>query len=318
MSQQNPMRIHLNCGDLHAEIAPLGATLARLQFGQRDLILALNDLSDASLNNFYAGVIVGPVANRVSNGRIEIDGQLFQMECNENGQTALHSGDNGLHNCVWNVVEQTSSSVSMSCHLPDGHGGLPGKRDIRVNYTLASSGLTLTVTAKTDQKTPMNIAHHPYWTLDAHQSETSLTIVAQSYLGKTKNGLPNGDINPVEGTEFDFTKPRVIGPHASLDHNWCLSTEKHQTPRHVATLRAQDGLQLDIATTEVGLQVYTGSALPVLEAADCAGPQIKPNAGIALEPQGWPDAPNQPGFPSIMLDKGQTYRQITRYKLSQS
>jgi|TARA_B110000908_G_scaffold169605_1_gene227100 aldose 1-epimerase len=318
VSEQNPAIIHLSAGDFHAEITPLGATLARFQFQNRDLILGLCADSTCALNNFYAGAIVGPVANRISNGHIEIDGQVFQMERNENGQTTLHSGSDGLHTCVWNVVEQTPSRVSLTYRLPDGYSGLPGNRDITVTYTLDNAGLAVEITAQTDRKTPMNIAHHPYWALEPDQSRTMLTIDAQSYLQKNACGLPSGDIVSVLEGAFDFTKPRAIGSRAELDHNWCLSTAKQDTTRHVATLRASDGLQLNVATTEVGLQVYTGSALPVLAAADCVGPQIKPNAGIALEPQGWPDAPNQQSFPSIMLDKGQIYRQITRYTISQT
>ncbi|MFT5786449.1 MAG: aldose 1-epimerase [Ascidiaceihabitans sp.] len=318
MSKPNIERIHLSAGDFLAEIAPFGATLTRFRFKGRDLILGLKPNSNSALDNFYAGALVGPVANRISNGQIKIDGRIFQMERNEKGTTALHSGSDGLHNQVWKMVDKTPSTVSLTCQLPDGHGGLPGNRNISITYTLDAARLTITITAVTDQRTPMNIAHHPYWALEPDQSKTMLSINARTYLPKDAKGLPTGEIASVTNSAFDFTRPQPIGPTATLDHNWCLSTEKHTSPQHAATLRTTDGLQLDITTTEVGLQVYTGSGLPNLEASTSIGPKIGPNTGIALEPQGWPDAPNQPAFPSIMLNRNKTYQQITRYIVTQT
>lgn len=318
MSEPKPDVIHLNSRDFRAEITPHGATLTRFRMGQRDLILGLRRGADIALNTFYAGAIVGPIANRISKGHVVVDAKSYQMECNEIGEAALHSGSDGLHKYMWDIIEQTASSVSLTCRLPDGYSGLPGNRDIMVVYALEPTGLSVNITAKTDKKTPINIAHHPYWALDPEQSKTTLTVDAQSYLPKQRNGLPDGNIAPVEATKFDLIKPRAIGSNATIDHNWCLNTVKNSEPRHVARLRTKDGLQLDIATTEVGLQVYTGSGLPILPVFECIGAPIKPNAGIALEPQGWPDAPNQASFPSIMVDKGETYRQITRYTVYQT
>lgn len=318
MSQPVPAIIHLQAGGFRAEISPFGAALTRFRLHEHDLILSLRAGSSPALNDFYAGSIIGPVANRITNGHVPIDGQVFQMERNEAGQTALHSGFDGLHACHWTPHNQTSSHVSLTCQLLDGHSGLPGNRDITVTYVLDQDGLTITITGQTDKKTPLNIVHHPYWALETDQSKTLLTINAHSYLPTCASALPNGHISPIAQTEFDFTVPRAIGADANLDYNWCLGTDKPDSPRHAASLRASTGLQLDIATTEVGLQVYTGSGLPDLQAKDCAGLSIEPNAGIALEPQGWPDAPNKPAFPSIMVEKGQVYRQTTRYTIFQT
>ena len=317
MTQSDSMKIYLNSGNMQAEISPLGATLVRLSRCDRDLILGIHNLNDRSINDFYAGAIVGPVANRVSGGQVNIDGQTFQMECNEGGLTSLHSGDDGLHTLDWEVSDVSPNSVSLKVHLPDGYSGLPGNRDISVLYTLSGDGLTVTITAQTDKKTPINIAHHPYWALQTDQSKLKLSISAKNYLPKAANGVPTGQIQAVLDGPFDFTMQREIGPNARLDHNWCLSNAKHKTPRPVATLQASDGLQLNIETTEVGLQVYTGSSLPDLTPTQCTTNPIRPNAGIALEAQGWPDAPNKRTFPSIMLEPSDTYRQITRYTFTQ-
>jgi aldose 1-epimerase len=318
MSQPDQKIIHLRAGEFHADIAPKGANLVRFRLGERDLILGLADRSAHVTNDFYAGAIVGPVANRVSQGRVEIGDALFQMERNEAGVTALHSGSDGLHRMLWEVQETTASQAVLRCALPDGHSGLPGNREITVTFTLEPTGLSVTITAHSDRKTPMNIAHHPYWALEPDQSKTELYIDAPDYLEIDPTGIPTGRRIPVQDGPFDFTTSKPIGLAATLDHNWCLSTEKTAQPRRVATVMASDGLRLDIETTEVGLQVYTGSGLPTFAPSASVGPQIKPNAGIALEPQGWPDAPNQPEFPNIMLERGETYRQITRYILSKT
>lgn len=318
MSEPELNNIHLSSGRMQAEIAPQGATLVCLSREGRDLILGIHDLADASINNFYAGAIVGPVANRVSGGQVAIDGQSFQMECNESGTTSLHSGSDGLHALIWDVCEVLPDSVLLQIHLPDGYSGLPGNREISVLYVLSNDGLAVKITANTDQRTPINIAHHPYWALQSDQSKTKLSIDSDRYLPKTSNGLPTGQSKPVANGPFDFIKPREIGANADLDHNWCLSEVKSENPRPVATLLASDGLQLNIATTEVGMQVYTGSALPILKPFHCKTDQIQPNAGIALEAQGWPDAPNQPGFPNIFVERNETYRQITQYTFTQN
>ena len=318
MSEPELTKIYLSSGRMQAEIAPQGATLVCLSREGRDLILGIHDLADPSINNFYAGAIVGPVANRVSGGQVIIDGQSFQMECNESGTTSLHSGRDGLHALIWDVCDVLPDSVLLKIHLPDGYSGLPGNREISVLYVLSNDGLAVKITANTDQKTPINIAHHPYWALQSDQSKTKLSIDSDRYLPKTANGLPTGQSKRVSNGPFDFIKPREIGANADLDHNWCLSEVKSENPRPVATLLASDGLQLNIATTEVGMQVYTGSALPILESSHCKTDQIQPNAGIALEAQGWPDAPNQPAFPNIFVERNETYRQTTKYTFTQN
>lgn len=315
MPQSDLAVIQLSAGPFRIDILPVGATLTRFRFRERDLILGFMDPLEHTPNSFYAGAIVGPIANRVTDGQVKIDAQTYQMECNEN-DSVVHSGTDGLHSLVWKVSETTKSAVTLTCQLRDGHNGLPGNRKITVTYALDETGLTLSIIATTDAKTPINIAHHPYWALEPDQSQTQLMINALAYLSKDGAGLPDGEIRPVVASMFDFTKPRALGPDAKFDHNWCLGTAKQEFPRHAATLIAKDGLQLDIDTTEVGLQVYTGSGLPLIDGSLCAGPQICPNAGIALEPQGWPDAPNQPDFPNILLDKDDIYRQITRYRVS--
>lgn len=229
------------------------------------------------------------------------------MPCNENGVTALHSGPDGLDQRTWHVLERSDSDVRLGITLHDGEGGLPGTRDIAVHYALSEATLTLTITATTDAPTPINIAHHPYWRL-GDASAHRLLIAATQYLPVDAANIPTGQIADVAGTPFDHRTPKALDPN--VDHNFCIAHAPRALPAHVATLAGADGLTLHIDSTEPGLQVYAGAHLPTL-----AGTEVKPHAGIALEPQGWPDALNHADFPSVLHTPTRPYRQITQYRV---
>lgn len=308
--------IDISYGNFSARFLSLGATLNRFQFGSRDLILGVRTPDAQVPNPIYAGAIVGPVANRITRGQIDIDGKTWTMPLNENGETTLHSGTDGLHAVLWDVQIQEKHRVVFECTLRDSQCGLPGNRKIAVEYALDAHGLKLVITAVSDQQTPMNIAHHPYWVLDDDQSRTKLQITADRYLPISPIGLPDGEIAPVAGTFFDFLSPAYLGESTEIDHNFCLSTDPISKLRPVAQLIASDGLTVDIETTEPGLQVYTGATLPDLPDISMFGGSIRPYGGIAIEAQGWPDAPNNSNFPSIFINAGEVYRQETYYRIA--
>ncbi|WP_298969729.1 aldose epimerase family protein [uncultured Roseobacter sp.] len=319
-SQPLTPMIVLQSDTLKAHILTRGATLAGfwLRGHPRSLVLGFEDPLAFDSAAFYAGAIVGPVANRVARGQIELDNQVFQMPSNE-GTTCLHSGDDGLHAQDWTISDQTVNTVTLETALPDAAIGLPGARRIRATYALeAENTLVLTITASSDCDTVMNLAHHPYWTLDekADVSHHQLQIHADTYLPVNHQNLPTGHITPVAGSAYDFRTKRAVPVDRTLDANLCVATARSDTPRDVATLTGGTGLALHIASTEPGLQVYNGSGLPSDGPSALPGQNIAPFAGIALEPQGWPDAPNHPQFPSILLPAGAEYRQETRYRTS--
>lgn len=303
--------IVLTSKHLRATIACHGARLETLSYqGGASLTLHADPVQYPAWRDVYPGAIVGPVANRVAGGRAPVGGVIHQMPCNENGITALHSGPNGLDQRDWQVLEQSDSDVRLGLGLGDGDGGLPGNREITVRYALEDDTLVLTITAQTDAPTPINIAHHPYWRL-GEASAHRLEVKSARYLPVNADNIPTGDVASVAGTPFDHRNPRALD--AGVDHNFCLADAPRDTPAHMATLTGTDGLELHIASTEPGLQVYSGAHLPTLPGTD-----VKPFAGIALEPQGWPDAINQPGFPGILHDAAHPYRQITRYLITQT
>ncbi|WP_223421186.1 aldose epimerase family protein [Tateyamaria pelophila] len=296
----------LASSDLTVTISPLGARLETLRFQGGPSLLLHSD--DPAWRNSYAGTIVGPVANRVKGGQVRIDGKTYQMPCNENGVTALHSGPDGLDRQTWQVITHDSAALHLRCTLTDGAGGLPGNRVFDATYRVDGPCLSLDIRATTDAATPISLAHHPYWRL-GDASDHRLCVAAETYLPVDARNVPTGHILPVAGTVFDHRHPRPLDPQT--DHNFCIATARRSAPVRVATLHGSNGLTLRIDSTEPGLQVYAGGLMP-----DMPDAGIKPGAGIALEPQGWPDSPNQPGFPSIIACPDTAYWQKTSYRIA--
>ncbi len=312
----------IRSSQLQARFLRRGATLCDLRFAGEDhsLVLGFQKPADYTAHPVYAGAIVGPVANRITHGRITADGARFQMPANEPSGACLHSGNAGLHARDWSVHAHSSDALYLGIELPDGAQGLPGKRSITVEYRLTDSTLCIKLTARTDRTTPMNLAAHPYWCLDpcGDISSHDLQIDARHYLPVDDDLLPSGKIAPVANTTFDFRTPRRIPLTAELDVNFCLHDASRTHPQPVATLTGASGRALRIATNAPGLQVYNGAFLPRVPDVLQSGIDLFPFAGIALEPQHWPDAPNHPHFPSIILRPDEEFSQTTLYELTPS
>lgn len=317
---QHPSLIHLQNDHMHITLRPRGAALIGLRLTGRteNFVLGFADPQDHDRIPIYAGALVGPVANRLGRGQVTIDGKTHQMPLNENGQTTLHSGPEGLHAQDWQLQAQDAASATLTCALPDGHCGLPGNREITARYTLNGDALTLEITATTDAPTPMNIAAHPYWALDGFgaRSNHSLQIPANRYLPTGPDNLPFGSPTATSHTLYDFTTARPVPQDPALDVNYCLPADG--AVHLAATLTGASGVQLDLSTNAPGLQVYNGAHLPDLPGVLSGGHDLRPYSAIALEPQHWPDAPHNPGFPSILLQTGARYHQISRYRITQT
>ncbi|MGH1331960.1 MAG: aldose epimerase family protein [Paracoccaceae bacterium] len=310
-------QITLNAGDLTVRLLTLGATVqdVMLEGVAHSLTLGSGDLSAYGRGMEYFGAIVGPVANRIAGASASLGGKRLRFDANERGVTTLHGGRSGTHSKVWQLLEQGDKHARMQVILPDGEGGFPGNRTITAAFRVEEPGsLRLDLSAKTDADTFINLANHSYWNLDGTDTIEGhkLSINAEYYTPVDRTLIPEGHSEEVAGTPFDFREMRAVGvnPEVLLDHNFCLAGARGPL-RHACRLEGQSGISLEIETTEPGLQVYDGSSI---QTAPWEGIQAKPYgayAGLALEPQSWPDAPNRPGFPRVQLAPGQLYSQTT-------
>lgn len=310
--------ITLHAAHLKAHILPRGATLAGVWLGDRPRSLTLGYARpmDYEADPFYMGALVGPIANRLGGACLEIAGMPWHLPPNE-GRSLLHSGTRGLHARIWQVSAQEPHAVTLTLDLAHGEDGLPGARRICAHYALTDPpSMTLTLSATTDRETVVNIAHHPYWTLDDEVTVAAhrLQVSADEYLPVTEENLPTGLVADVAGTGYDFRTEAQVPTDRVLDANLCVARQRGKTPREVARLTGASGISLRIASTEPGLQVYNGIGLVDRGAPMLCGQPLKPCAGIALEPQSWPDAPNHPSFPGITISPTRPYRQVTVYR----
>ncbi len=294
---------------LTVRILTLGAILqdVRLTGVDRSLTLGAERVADYEGGMLYHGALVAPVANRIGMSTAPIAGERHQFAAGPAQKHILHSGAAGTHLKLWQIEDATGAQVRLICDLPDGEGGFPGNRRVRVSYSVANTSLRMEVTCETDRPTLFNAANHSYWNLDGTDNWQghTLRIAADHYLPATDEILPTGEIASVAGTEFDFRAGRVAGPGApALDHCFCLSQDRVAL-RPVLTLTGTSGVSLTMATTEPGVQIYDGHG--------ARRPGRHAGEGVAIEAQGWPDAPNHPQFPSILLRPGETYRQITEW-----
>lgn len=304
-------KITLRAGDLTVSILTWGAVLqsVRLQGVAHDLTLGSDLLADYEGDMRHHGSLIAPVVNRLTGARADVAGRPLTFEANQNRQHCLHSGSAGTHLKVWDVVTASTDAVVLALDLPDGEGGFPGNRRVEVRFAVdAPTTLRMQVTATTDAPTIFNAANHSYWNLDgtAGWEGHSLQVAADAYLPTTSDFIPTGEIRDVEGGIHDFRTARVISPKApDLDNCFCLGTA-HGPLRDVLRLGGQSGVTLLLATTEPGVQLYDGR--------NAVRPGRAPYEGIAIEAQGWPDAPNHAGFPPIDLLPGQPLCQITQWR----
>ena len=298
-----------------------------------DVVLGFESL-DRAINNGeerFLGPIVGRYANRIANGKFEIDGTTYQVPVNNNGQS-LHGGLKGLDLVVWDVDEVTENEIQMSYVSPDGEEGYPGTVEYKMIYTLtAENEFKITYEAVTDKPTIVNLSHHGVFNLKGQGNGTItdhiLTINA-SHITPVDNVLiPTGEINTVDGTPFDFRNPTAIGDRIDFDdeqmkngmgydHNWVVDKKTANEIEFIAELyEPNSGRVMEIWSDQPGIQFYSGNFFTG-NTVGKYGKKLKHREGLALETQKFPDSPNQPNFPSTQLNPGETYNQACIYKFS--
>ena len=313
-------RIAISDGMLTASIIEWGAVLQDLRLDGHDapLVLGFETFDPYPAESPYFGAMAGRVANRVRNARAPLDGRTVDLDANVRGVHHLHGGSKGLGKRLWSIVDHGPAHVTLEIVSPDGEMGYPGTVTARVTYRVEGGGLDVTTEAASDAATWVNLAHHSYFNLhDGGRTpilDHSLRIDADHYLAVDEDFVAGGDPLPVDGTRFDWRTARTIGGAGEQpvwDHNYCVADARRE-PTEVARVEGPTGVSMTISSTEPGVQFYAGHKIATTTAG-LDGIAYGPRSGLCLETQCWPDAPNNPSYPSVELRPGETYRQATRH-----
>lgn len=327
-----------NDNGMEVNIITYGGRITKLSVPDKEgnssnVVLNFDSLDQYLKNNPFFGALVGRYGNRIAGAKFSLDGTEYRLAPN-NGDNSLHGGLKGFDKVVWNVAEVQegdSASLKLNYVSQDMEEGFPGKLNVTVTYTLTSdNALEVTYEATTDKKTVVNLTQHAYFNLSGDFSENILdhvlTLNADQYVPVNDALIPTGELRNVEGTPFDFTSPKEIGKDINADneqiekgggydHCWVLN-EQNAGMRTIATAyHPESGRIMEVATTEPGVQFYTGNFLDGTLPIPSGGNYGK-RSGFCLETQHYPDSPNQSEFPSVELDQGEKYLTKTTFTFS--
>jgi len=297
-----------------------------------DVVLGYDSLSGYLQPTPYFGAIVGRYGNRIAGGKFKLDGKTYTLAQNNNGQH-LHGGLKGFDKVYWTITEEPSAegtALRLQYTSKDMEEGYPGTLNVTVRYTLTNdNALKIDYEATTDKKTVVNITQHSYFNLTGNGKHDilghELTLAADKLVPVGKTLIPTGKLTDVTNTPFDFRKPTIIGARidgkdqqlvygGGYDHCWVI-TPGDSTKAIATVYEATSGRVLEVYTTEPGVQFYSGNFLDG-SITGKGGVVYTKRFGLCLETQHFPDSPNQPSFPSVVLNPGQTYKTQTVYRFS--
>jgi aldose 1-epimerase len=327
-----------NKNGLKARVTEYGAILVSLETPDRngklaDITLGYDTLDGWLTNNSYLGATVGRFGNRIKAGKFTLDEKEYQLATNNDPggiPCHLHGGEKGFDKVLWSGKPGEGNSVELTYVSKDGEEGYPGTLTTTVTYTLTDENeLIWEATATTDAPTIINIVHHSYWNLSGNPAETinnhELTLHAPSYLPTDAGLIPTGVVAPVDGTPMDFRQATAIGAKVNddfealklaggYDHCWVL--EHGDGLRPAARLKdPASGRVMEITTNKPAIQFYGGNFLDGTITGK-GGIKYAHRTGLCLETENYPDAPNQPGFPSAVLRPGETYTHTMVHRFS--
>ena len=307
--------------DLGYEVSIInyGGAIAALKTPDRegvfgDIVLGFETLDEYVNNPRYFGALIGRHGNRIAQGRFTLNGVEYQLPQN-NGANHLHGGFKGFDKRVWNATEG-DDVLHLSYFSKDGEEGYPGNVEALVDYRLGGNELSIEYRASTDRDTIVNLTNHSYFNLKGEGTilNHELTMNADSFTPVSEDLIPTGEIAAVAGTPMDFRGGRAIGSEISLiggyDHNFVLNDWDGSLRSAVKLYEPVTGRVLEVLTTQPGMQFYSGNFLNGSFIGKRGVVYVK-YAGLCLEPQHFPDAPNHSNFPSTILRPGEEYRQST-------
>ncbi|MBM3866632.1 MAG: galactose mutarotase [Verrucomicrobia bacterium] len=294
-----------------------------------DIVLGYDHLADYLRYNPFLGCLVGRYANRIAGAAFTLDGRPHRLAAND-GPNCLHGGRRGFDQAAWRpeVVAGLGGPVLRLTHLSsDGDEGFPGALRVTADHELADDGtLRFTLTATTDAPTVVNLTQHTYFNLGntADILGHELQLDAERFLPVDANLIPTGERRPVAGTPFDFRRPTPVGARIAADdeqlrrgrgydHTYIPGKPADTLARHGRVRDPASGRTLEVWSTAPGVQFYSGNFLDG-RATGKGGRPHGHRAGLCLEPQAFPDSPNQPAFPSCVLRPGETYRHVIEYR----
>ena len=322
-----------NAAGMEVRVMTYGATLICVKVPDRqgkleNVTLYLDSFDDYLRGHPLFGSVVGRYANRIAGAKFTLDGVEYPVTPNA-GKHHIHGGRNGFQKIVWKarpLLDADRAGVELSHTSPDGHEGYPGKLDVTMIYKLSPDNrLTMEYVARTDKPTHVNLTNHAYWNLAGAGSGDVLGHVlmlnADRYLPADQKKIPLGELRSVKGTVMDFTRPKAIGSRIervegeNYDHCYVLCKQPgHPLSLCARVVEPRSGRVMEVFTTQPGVQLYTARGLGGRLSG--GGKPYGPYHGLCLETQHYPNAPNQPEFPSTVLRPGQTYRHLTVHKFS--
>jgi aldose 1-epimerase len=325
-----------NSKGAEARICNYGGLVVSLKVPDRngklgDVVLGYDRLADYIKDSPYFGALIGRYGNRIARGKFTLNGQQYTLVTN-NYPNALHGGTKGFDKVVWEPTIMTSPegpTLKLRYVSKDGEEGYPGTLTVTAIYTLTEdNALKLEYTATTDKDTVVNLTQHSYFNLAGKGDILGHVVMmpAGKFTPVDSTLIPTGELKPVAGTPFDFRTPTTIGARINqndeqlkfgkgYDHNWVMDKPMGQFGLMARVYEPTSGRVLEVLSGEPGLQFYSGNFLDGTNKGK-GGRVYQFRNGFCMEPQHYPDSPNQPNFPSVVLKPGQTYKNTIVYKFS--
>jgi aldose 1-epimerase len=325
-----------NARGVEARICNYGGIVVSMRVPDRsgnfdDVVLGFDNLDSYIKGSPYFGALVGRYGNRIAKGKFSLDGVAHTLAVN-NGPNALHGGIKGFDKVVWQAKPIASSQgpgLELTYVSKDGEEGFPGTLTVTAVYTLtADNALRLDFTATTDKDTIVNLTHHSYFNLAGKGDVLAYEVYinADGFTPVDSTLIPTGELKPVAGTPFDFRQPTAIGARINqsdeqlkfgngYDHNWVMNKAPGQLEVIARVTEPTTGRVLEVLSTEPGMQFYTGNFLDG-SLTGKGGRVYQFRNAFCMEPQHYPNSPNQPNFPSVVLKPGQVYKNTIMYRFS--